>query len=97
VDDTFVVWPHGQDSLHEFLQYLNQQHSSIKFTMEQEHSGKLPFLDVLITRNQDGTLHHTIYRKPTHTNPLPTSAVFPSSSYQVISQPCAGSKSLYHL
>ncbi|XP_071801296.1 uncharacterized protein [Asterias amurensis] len=68
VDDTFVVWPHGQDSLHEFLQYLNQQHSSIKFTMEQEHSGKLPFLDVLITRNQDGTLHHSIYRKPTHTD-----------------------------
>ncbi|XP_071794603.1 uncharacterized protein [Asterias amurensis] len=64
VDDTFVVWPHGQDSLH----YLNQQHSSIKFTMEQEHSGKLPFLDVLITRNQDGTLHHSIYRKPTHTD-----------------------------
>ncbi|XP_071793274.1 uncharacterized protein [Asterias amurensis] len=68
VDNTFVVWPHGQDLLHEFLQYLNQQHSSIKFTMEQEHSGKLPFLDVLITRNQDGTLHHSIYRKPAHTD-----------------------------
>ena len=31
VDDTFVVWPHGRNALHDFLQHLNEQHSSIKF------------------------------------------------------------------
>ena len=28
VDDTFVVWPHGRDTLQDFLQHLNQQHPS---------------------------------------------------------------------
>ena len=40
VDDTFVVWPHGRDS----LQDLNEQHSSIKFTMEVEEDGNIPSL-----------------------------------------------------
>lgn len=35
--------------------------------MELEKEGKLPFLDVLVTRKQDGTLGHAVYRKPTHT------------------------------
>ncbi len=67
VDDTFVIWPHGKDSLNQFLDHLNSQHSTIKFTMEIEQSGCLPFLDVLIKRNADGTLAHSVYRKPTHT------------------------------
>ena len=36
--------------------------------METEISGKLPFLDVLITMKSDGSLGHTVYRKPTHTD-----------------------------
>ncbi|XP_038054619.1 uncharacterized protein LOC119726835 [Patiria miniata] len=68
VDDTFVVWPHGPDTLQDFLQYLNQQHTSISFTMEQEQHGTIPFLDVKISRNPDGTLGHSVYRKPTHTD-----------------------------
>ena len=47
VDDTFVVWPHGKDTLQDFLKYLNEQHSSIKFTMEVEEEGKISFLDVI--------------------------------------------------
>ncbi|XP_038066443.1 uncharacterized protein LOC119736498 [Patiria miniata] len=68
VDDTFVVWPHGPDTLQDFLQYLNKQHTSISFTMEQEQYGTIPFLDVKISRNPDGTLGHSVYRKPTHTD-----------------------------
>jgi hypothetical protein len=34
VDDAFVVWPHGRESLDQFLNHLNSLHSSIKFTME---------------------------------------------------------------
>ena len=66
VDDTFVVWPHGRDTLQDFLQHLNQQHPSI--TMETEEDHKIAFLDVGISRNPDGSLHHNVYRKPTHTD-----------------------------
>ena len=48
--------------------YLNQQHPSIKFTMETEEDHKIAFLDVGISRNPDGSLHHNVYRKPTHTD-----------------------------
>lgn len=68
VDDTFVIWPHGTDSLGTFLAHLNNIHPRIKFTMETEQNGQLPFLDVLVTRRPDGTLGHSVYRKPTHTN-----------------------------
>jgi hypothetical protein len=47
--------------------YLIQlTHAHINFTVEQEHEGKLSFLDTLITRN-NGTLKIDVYRKPTHT------------------------------
>ena len=36
--------------------------------MELEQSGTLPFLDVLIKKNTDGTLAHTVYRKTTNTS-----------------------------
>ncbi|XP_035701215.1 uncharacterized protein LOC118433390 [Folsomia candida] len=49
------------------LQSLNSFHPSIQFTCETEESRKLPFLDVLISRDEDGTIHRQVYRKPTHT------------------------------
>ncbi|XP_030762746.1 uncharacterized protein LOC115887456 [Sitophilus oryzae] len=67
VDDTFVVWKHGRDSLDDFLHHLNSQSPSIKFTMETEVNNQLAFLDVLVKRNGD-LLDHTVYRKPTHTD-----------------------------
>ena len=36
VDDTFVIWPHGQKQLTEFLNHLNRLHNKIQFTMEVE-------------------------------------------------------------
>ena len=67
VDDTFVIWPHGDDELERFHQHLNQQNQSIKFTIEEEKDNQLPFLDVLVRR--DGNhLRTTVYRKPTHTD-----------------------------
>ena len=67
VDDTFVIWPHGKDKLESFLSELNNAHPNIKFTCEMETNGSIPFLDVLVTRKNDGTLGHKVYRKPTHT------------------------------
>jgi hypothetical protein len=68
VDDTFVVWPHGKDELQEFLRHLNSIHPNFTFTMEVEQNKVLPFLDVLVSRRPDGSLGHSVYRKPIHTD-----------------------------
>ena len=68
VDDTFVIWPHGEDTLPDFLKHLNSIRSPIQFTMEKELGGSLPFLDVLVTRDQkQGNVKTSVYRRPTHT------------------------------
>ena len=66
VDDTLVIWTHGQEELHQFHQHLNNQHSNIQFTMEEESGCKLAFLDVLVTRDGERLLS-SVYWKPTHT------------------------------
>ena len=65
VDDTFLVFREKQH-VNLFLNYLNNQHQNIKFTCEMEKDGKLPFLDVLITKNQ-GNITTSVYRKETFT------------------------------
>ena len=68
VGDTFVIWQHGQEKLCLFLEHLNGLHSNIQFTMEQERNGSISFLDVEVSRQEDGTLSRSVYRKPTHTD-----------------------------
>ncbi|XP_054723405.1 uncharacterized protein LOC129233402 [Uloborus diversus] len=68
VDDTFAVWSYGEEDLQLFLQHLNNIHPRFQFTMEKESNNQLPFLDVLVTKKEDGTLGHQVYRKPTHTD-----------------------------
>lgn len=68
IDDTFIIWPHGRNTLTDFLTHLNAHHPDIQFTMEIESNGQLPFLDVLVTRLPNRELGHSVYRKPTHTN-----------------------------
>ena len=50
-----------------FLQHLNSQQPTIRFTMEIEKDNTSPFLDTTVTRETDGLLTTTVYRKPTHT------------------------------
>ena len=64
VDDTLVAVNSERDA-ELFLEYLNGLHHCVKFTMEKEDSGILPFLDILIKRLEDG-ISTTIYRKKTH-------------------------------
>ncbi|XP_063603275.1 uncharacterized protein LOC134779202 [Penaeus indicus] len=49
-----------------FLQYLNGLHKNIKFTCELQSNGKLPFLDVSISRDNN-RFSTAAYRKPTYT------------------------------
>ena len=52
IDDIFLVWEHGDESLIEFIGYLNELHPSIKFTHKYSRES-IEFLDVLVIK--DGT------------------------------------------
>ena len=67
MDDTCVIWPLGREKLNLFLRHLNSLSDSIKFTMEVEVDGFLPFLDILLSRNEDGSISHQVFHKKTHT------------------------------
>ena len=44
-------------------------HPAIQFTTEeQKQDGSMPFLDILVTPQEDGTLTTRVYRKLTHTD-----------------------------
>ena len=67
VDDTFTVI----NKIHKeaFLEHLNSVNSNIQFTSKEHcEDGSIPFLDMLITPDEEGRLKTTVYRKPTHTN-----------------------------
>ena len=67
VDDVLcVVARHDIESL---LQHINNIEPSIQFTFEsQSEEGCLPFLDVMLRRDEDGSISTSVYRKPTHTD-----------------------------
>jgi Reverse transcriptase (RNA-dependent DNA polymerase) len=67
VDDTFVLWENSQEELQDFLNHMNKQNQAIQFTMEQEKDNSLPFLDVLVKKENEH-LTTSVYRKPTHTD-----------------------------
>ena len=66
VDDTCTVVP--KDRVQDLLQHLNGIEESINFTVEVESEGCIPFLDVLISRQPDGSISTSVYRKATHTD-----------------------------
>ncbi|XP_062704621.1 uncharacterized protein LOC134286935 [Aedes albopictus] len=66
VDDIFAVVK--ERYLSQVLDLLNAQHESIKFTLEKEVDGKLPFLDLMISKTEENRLKYAIYRKPTSTD-----------------------------
>ena len=65
VDDTFILWPHPED-VHILLDHVNSIRPSIQFTIEKEQDNKLPFLDVLVTRTEQG-FRSSMYCKPIFT------------------------------
>ena len=53
--------------LENFFHHINDLHQNITFTMEEESTGELAFLDTLLKLN-NGKTSVLVYRKPTHTN-----------------------------
>ena len=66
IDDVWTILPiHKID---DFLNFINSIENSIKFTYEIENNCSLPFLDMFVSRDANGSFKTKIYRKPTHTN-----------------------------
>ena len=49
--------------IEELLSHLNKQHERIKFTVEIEQNGRLPIMDLLLQRRDDGSLDTNVYKK----------------------------------
>ena len=65
VDDVFAAI-RSKECATNILEFLNKQHPNIKFTIEMEKSGKLPFLDTCVTRKSTG-FSTNLYHKKTFT------------------------------
>ncbi|XP_028415011.1 uncharacterized protein LOC114538091 [Dendronephthya gigantea] len=68
VDNVFATVK--KDKTDDILYEINQTIENIKFTKEEEHNNQLAFLDVLLTRINDGTINTRVYRKKTHTDQI---------------------------
>ena len=67
MDDTFVLFENKDQSL-KFLNYINEFHSNIKFTIENETNNCISFLDILVERHpQHPKFITSVYRKKTFT------------------------------
>ena len=65
VDDILEIIPRGStQALTEHLNHADPT-NSIKFTHEEETEGKIPFLDTLICRKEDGSVKLQLYPKKT--------------------------------
>ena len=63
MDDTFTLF-NSEDDVKKFHKYIGSRHKNITFTFETEKQNYLPFLDVLVSRDEYG-FSTSLYRKPT--------------------------------
>ena len=67
VDDTFTIIQKADKDA--FLDHINSIDSNIHFTYKDpKEDGSIPFLDMLITPDEEGKLNTNACRKPTHTD-----------------------------
>ena len=67
IDDVLGIWTHGSKSLAEYFRFLNEFHPALRFTIERTDKSKsscIPFLDTLITVQDDGRYSTELYIKP---------------------------------
>ena len=66
VDDTCVILSSANKE--EFFHHINSIDPRIQFTAEESKpDGSIPYLDCLVTPQEDGSIMTAVYRKPTHT------------------------------
>ena len=63
LDDTFILFESLEQSRN-FFKYINERHINVKFTVENEVNSQLAFLDITVSRMQNG-FATSVYRKPT--------------------------------
>ena len=82
VDDILAAFDNEQDSLN-FLNFLNNRHPNIKFTIEKQINHSIAFLDVFISdiNNQNFTLQ--TYHKSTYAGLLLNFKSFTSFSFKI--------------
>ena len=61
MDDTFLLFS-TRDHIKKFLRFINSRHKNMSFTYEVENNDKLPFLDILVIR-EDKEFTTNVYRK----------------------------------
>ena len=66
IDDMFLSWEHGEDTLINFIEYLNGIHPSIQFTFKYSKES-IEFLDVLVLKEGD-RLSTDLFVKETDTH-----------------------------
>ena len=66
IDDIFVIWGHGEESLKLFLEKINNIHPTIKFMADWSYSS-VNFLDAKVIM-KDGKIITDFYVKPTDTH-----------------------------
>ena len=66
IDDIFLIWQHGEESLQTFINHLNTFHPTIKFTADFSYD-RVNFLDVQVIKQGD-KLVTDLFVKPTDTH-----------------------------
>ena len=66
VDDILLICD-DQTEADSLLAEFNSLHSNLRLTSEQESDNSISFLDILITRKEDGFIKRSVYRKSTWT------------------------------
>ena len=83
VDDILAAFDNEQDSLN-FLNFLNNRHPNIKFTIEKQINHSIAFLNVFISGINNQNLTLETYHKSTYTGLILNFKSFTSFSYKIV-------------
>ena len=81
IDDIFVLFS-SPDHADKFREYLSSKHPNIKFSIEKEEDGRLPFLDINIFREND-KFATNVYRKKTFSGVYTNFKSFIPETYKI--------------
>ena len=81
IDDIFVLFS-SPDHADKFREYLLSKHPNIKFSIQKEEDGRLPFLDINISREND-KFATNVYRKKTFSGVCTNFKSFIPETYQI--------------